>query len=444
MPHIPGRPPTEGHDVTPPTLPKDSVFAPRKKRTPADKGAEAGGGLNALLSALNENVTSFLQSPTGTPIHLLRPAGGLREGTVPLIESALYGTPAQTPGRTIIDPQTGRTIHVPPNDTRSDEEIIAAVRAASEQAAATQPEGGTPPGGGAPAEETADILRGAFESRTAANAARLAEGKNIVTEAIPDTDDVLVTIIDPDTGAILDRQVRPASKPVTSPSGRDAGDTILQAIQLGLQQRGQNLTQETALRAEASAEAGRQDALFQNLLFNLTPQSRLQGLAGLSRTIQGVGETSIEDFLAQSEDPTAPSGLVQQALSEQGILGEGRATAGGRLAEATGLSIEELISSALGGTIAGTESSDFLANIFTGLGSEGELPSDIGAGGIDFLPNVQGMLARGEISPGEAEILNSVLSVAGFDPNLLKQRFAGAGGQGGGTQPGFRSNVIRR
>jgi hypothetical protein len=157
-----------------------------------------------------------------------------------------------------------------------------------------------------------------------------------------------------------------------------------------------------------------------------------------------VGGATIEDFLSQSEDPTLPSGLVQGELSRRGIIGEGRATTGGRLAEATGLSVEELISSALGGTIAGTESSEFLANIFTGLGAEGQLPTDIGAGGVDFLPNVQGMLARGEISPGEAEILNSVLSIAGFDPKLLQQRFGGAGGQGGGITPGFRSNVIRR
>ncbi len=408
------------------------------------RGAELGQGFGALIDALESGIMTATDFVT-TPLNTLKPGGAVREGTVPFIEGAFFEPQAKTPGRTILDPQTGRTIHVPPNDTRTDEEIIAAVRASSEQAAASRPEGETPPGGGAPTEDTSDILKSVFESRTAANAARLAEGKNIITEAIPDTDDVLVTIIDPDTGAVIDRQVRPGARPAKDPTtARDPGDTILQAIQLGLQQRGQNITQDTALRAEASAEAGRQDALFQNLLFNLTPQSRLQGLAGLSRTIQGVGETSIEDFLAQSEDPTAPSGLVRQALSEQGILGEGRATAGGRLSEATGLSIEELISSALGGTIAGTESSEFLANIFTGLGSEGELPSDIGAGGLDFLPNVQGMLARGEISPGEAEILNSVLSVAGFDPNLLKQRFGGAGGRGGGTQPGFRSNVIRR
>ncbi|KKN71162.1 hypothetical protein LCGC14_0423250 [marine sediment metagenome] len=341
------------------------------------------------------------------------------------------------------DPSRPRILRRPQGDPRTDQEVIDAVLEARARAAASRPEGAAPPE--APVEETSDILKGVFEATQAANAARLAEGKNVVTEAIPDTDDVLVTIIDPDTGRVIERTVRPAARtedPATS--GRDPSDTILQAIQLGLQQRGQNLTQETALRAEASSEAARQDALFQNILFNMTPQSRLQGLAGLSRTIQGVGGATIEDFLAQSESPTLPSGLVQQELAQQGIISEGRATAGGRFAEATGLSVKEVISSALGGTLAGTESSEFLANIFTGLGTEGELPTDIGAGGVDFLPNVQGMLARGEISPGEAEILNSVLSVAGFDPNLLKQRFGGAGGRGGGTQPGFRSNVIRR
>ncbi len=418
-----------------------------------------GSGVSALFDALKPLLPDLATAVLAPGVGVPAVAANLLTGTSPTGEASdfigglIFGPEFQAPARTIIDPEPpGRTIHVPPNDQRSDEEIIAAIRASSARAAAT--EGATPPGGGAPADETADILKSAFESRTAANAARLAEGKNIVTEAIPDTDDVLVTIIDPDTGAIIDRQVRPGARPVkdTTTAARDPGDTILQAIQLGLQQRGQNLTQDTALRAEASAEAARQDALFQNLLFNLTPESRLQGLAGLSRTIQGVAAPTVEGLAGAGIDPSTlspgladlPSDVVSRQLQEQGVLGEGRATAGGRLSEATGLSIEELISSALGGTIAGTESSDFLANIFTGLSPEGELPSDIGAGGVDFLPNVQGMLARGEISPGEAEILNSVLSVAGFDPNLLKQRFGGAGGPGGGTQPGFRSNVIRR
>lgn len=320
--------------------------------------------------------------------------------------------------------------------TRSDEEIIAEFEDKRNQARAQQATGQAAP---VPTTQEPSPM-GAVESFT------LDDGSTVSVLFNPDNP--------LEAGQVIGR---------TDPQAEQ--DRLLQQQQQQFQQQqqqfqqlmtlanfaqGQQQLDQNAAIAQAQMEQRNQTQLAE-LLAGLNSQSRLTQAAGMTQELAGLqGIQGIADFMQalpegtgrtlEAQSRAAGLGSDFDVLSQlfggdfdQGNIG----SAGGRLAQALGVDPEQFVQAAAQGNIPGTQGSDILARIFGGAQAGEPLPLDIGQN-LNFLPNIQGMLSRGEITPEQAEVINAALAV-NFDPEVIAGQFSGRGRTGGPS-----GRIVRR